>query len=1595
MNKWLDIMQFIVLIILTIIFVFYVFKKNESENAINKVVESFGVSTDYHGKYFDLSSNYNTLNDNEKPAIMPAQLEKIILNIGGSFGDDNMEIPWDSENKELTQQEALWGVVPRETSGILFRKMYMVNQIDNEEQLEFDENNNAYFRDPMFGFGTVDKRVSDFAQTYDFQLQTAFQLVVGIYIEKAWPVEKETAIIDKAIAAYNKALTSTDPKALAKLGELQKDIDIAASHVYKNVAQHEKDYEKAFLKAFGKERETFTFRALKFVTKPIHGPLRTLKAGLKNVFGNNGRLVEGIAGDKAASVAERLAARSATTKATEQAAIATTKKVATEIGEKLGAKLERKIGLMLGKRIAQKVTSLLVASGVFVACVNVMALIPYLTAIMEEINMFYMVIIMPLVIVLTLPGGPITKLMDSWASTTGCCLPGTVALDVALPELIMIIISMIPILGDILSIVYPYVCMKVGTGALSAKTTLPTPRYIYNKQYLSCFYLDWPSYNCSYEGHTEVWGKIPLAEINAPHNSDHPYSGLSQWLMYTDFNKVIADPAAHTQVDKQMTGFRAVYNSNTILPVGWDKPFFYCDFSDPYVMIQMAQLYYNYASASPYDNGDGTVSIQYISKINYVIASTLATCDVICEMNNVTYNPLGGGRYSEVVSVGHDRRFYFGIDYDKLCPPHWESKDPSNTITNSKMAATTWPAGHNTQWVTIDDAYDQALYELNNEIHNDDKYNNDSLSAEVLATAYRLQIHSYNNYVNARANAYNDPFVSSNFIINQYQSQYMIDFANYSNLIIYNLRPSNVVNPPWDTINPTTTIPFSYNAIDTNIKTVEQKLSTLVGRSNAYWEYQKQISDPEINTYKQYKVWGCTHLDGTAGTVGEPDVTSLQEDYRKEVNFNVLPYIVRCTKPTISINQCIDLSNITQIVDAYSVLKPNVHIKTIKNIKTKGQNVCQYIWDEVTYDPVTQKELVYSSNVTNNILYQTDLSSCTFCLPNDPSIPNSKLLYGATVGGVASSIPGPTTTTIPMVIPTIVGGVIQKNAAGATITTNQQVPSTNMYKNYTPVYNIDNQIIKSPNINEILSYKKTSYYVPTKDPQLDIVSTVTLVPNADDIIYYDTRLCSQLSTIIRPKKPIRVTYPSPPEKLLGNNPNDVCANSTTMQHFIMDYNNNPKNTDSKILKITRAYTSSSNTCDYEFDTVTGKSVQRVTQTFSMAEGFQTLPTIPPYTYNPNTLSNNQTTVSYFGPAAYVGKGEGAGLNINKLTAGLPGSLSSIGFGFGTPYVDQFKTSVGSNISYFNDSLIQTFTSTTQLLNKATNSYLVALKGTTYLGGDTSCSSLQIKCSNSDVMQRIIEQYNIDNYPTGRYGVERDSVIQIIRAATDSVSTCHVIFENNKEIYTDAYSDTTYINANDNSTADISNYYTENNLYLKEFQMKPSAAGSCTFVPVPNSVIDISATDLALTSALDFNTYVLPVRTNCLVATGSNALSMQALRDYANITKNRGNTVYASMRLAPNIVDYGIFSQIFNIEGYPMIDREYVLRVTYNYPIYTGSATCSAFTYTSGNYEVQLPGSNVDTLSETLSPIFSYVFLQDSITTTGGIDTTLINGFEPN
>jgi len=1558
--EWLKIL---ILLFLIVIFLLYINIDKITKNIIKEVKESFqneNVNTDIQTSFFDLSSNYMTLTQNERGPQPDATMDEIILDIGDSFGNiDAGNIPWDSENKELSTTEALWGMATPQASAVLFSKLYAANQLQDIDHLPYDDTKNKFsYQDPVFGVGTNNADLAATLQVFDEGMNYLQYVMLVDMVAEGKVMHSLVHLVGTVIKA---------PLELIKrvIGALNKALKIVFN---------------------------------KLVTKFADQKSKKILSNLKNVISKAGEEFKGVK--------------------------ALMGKVVTKLADKVGKLFEKFtiqyiIGLILGNTFLGS-TGQVVFIAIFDAVYNAAS--------------FTMM-------ALQLSGLLDTILLNSW-DATGCCPPGSTALDTIIPPSVNFLLSLfLPPWGDFISTFFPYIC----TGSdltTHLKMSPSTPKWL-DYTWCSYYYLPWPNYDCTVDNAPKLLGKKTTGG-NAT-GASFDWNNGDFHISYINLDLVAANPDNYVGRTAHYEGFDRVIETSYILGQS-GQHFFYCDFSEPTILVNMAQFYYDWSIRNPYPNDDGTVTVDVISKINYVEASSLYTCDIMCEITSITYDPITGENYSESISYDHDRRFYYGCDANNTVPTSWENTSDST-------------------WVAYDDAYDSALYALEWAVHDVPPANpNDTVptvtfSSQTIITAHRMKNESYNrfltssnDYVHANSNASNftpTSYLSDENVV-ELLSDYFTSNANYLNILDTTQTGATSLR--------TTFTNTSDNLVTPTLSNLNRLVTNVITASNTLWNYHKTKSPVGSYVNNQYQLFGCTHIDGTASSAAAPDPINGDEESRFYCDFDVKPYIKRCTKTNMNLTKCMDSSNIELIIYNYYNQNPNKRIQSIKSVKAKGSNACEYIWDEYVLNPTTNAKTFYS-NVITDIVYQIDLSSCTFCLPN------SNTLYGIQTNTVSPLSAAPT--------------------------------ATKYFKN-------TGATAQSGITNNSLAYYQTSYNQPVFTADTNSVlgpghsnMTFTLRTNVDYIPRFDSVSFLPLPEIRRPKAPIRVFYPNEVETSLGGYSNDYCSNPLNIEKFILSYNENSSNIN-KIMKVIRSYTANSNACDMEVDMFinSNNTVVRTTQTFNMIpytgrEGFQSgsggteevfyvagqgnaytiarsnanvicaayggrLATLAELSnaqmngadwcatgwiadnsnaYYPITTSlnsgcgNGSAGIKNYNSAlagvncyavkpeqgtdplvypfnskqwnsykvyTYGSQSSDGGLHITPQTDSLSNPYSG-GFSFINPYINNFRHDIVPYTTFFNDDLIKGFTGKTKGLYENTTKLYQGLVRTNHLGG-SNCTT---KCSDPEIIQRIIEQYNEDNTPTDRFGTTQNSMINVVRAATDSNNTCKIIFENKQDLYGDYY-------LNDKSD---SNFYTVNNLYIKQVQMTSSDSNSCVMYPIAEQdYIDISASDIALSSANDFNTYITPARTTCMAPNCRDpSLYNAAINDYQNNTSNRVYSIKQSMLVGNSsytqsgICDY-LINQDINLSDGTLPEVDTVLRVTYKNQLYTNGLTncdASSYTYKPNNYQLFISDS-ITSVSDDNSYL-DYSVIIDSNNTpailsydptdnviSSRIDTTIIN-----
>jgi hypothetical protein len=193
-----------------------------------------------------------------------------------------------------------------------------------------------------------------------------------------------------------------------------------------------------------------------------------------------------------------------------------------------------------------------------------------------------------------------------------------------------------------------------------------------------------------------------------------------------------------------------------------------------------------------------------------------------------------------------------------------------------------------------------------------------------------------------------------------------------------------------------------------------------------------------------------------------------------------------------------------------------------------------------------------------------------------------------------------------------------------------------------------------------------------------------------------------------------------------------------------------------------------------------------------------------------------------------------------------------------PYIwsPSYLTSVtqsinGALLNYLNIDVNGFLSNATVAVNRQVNKVYQTIVTAQYLSHpDTTC---KLKCSDSNVVQAIIDRYHADNYPPSQYGIQRAQMVEIRRAGTYTSTQCQIEFIERIDTYKNFISSVTFSSDASNPDAEFNTKY-----YLRQYQfdMLPDLTDSCAqqMVPITNLVanntinrLDISGNGLAIMS----------------------------------------------------------------------------------------------------------------------------------------------------
>ena len=625
---------------------------------------------DYFYDVFE-EEQLEVLDKPEKPEEIAVQEEEL-PNFGaalGRFDSEVVDIPWDSDNKDLLQKDITWGIISNEASKALFLKTYHRELFGNPNNMLVRESGRSEYYSPMMNVYVEDPGSMKGAQIGESLVAAGGGMIVGEVLEATvtfFAKEGMRAAKDTA-------------------GNIMKD---AAGNTIMETYKKQRNLDDLVRKASAKLEGSKLVQSAKRTVAPIGKVLKTLGETAKRILGIN----------KAKGLLKK-------------------------IGKAIGKIFAKSLGKLVSKYFIKSVLiKVISAAAVAAATACVVAtfgacapLLAFVTGQSVAINTFLMVFDIVILAVVSIMTPILSKLFDS----NGICPAGSRPIDQVIPDVVYFIITSILPMGDIIDLLGPYLCV-FNSGEPRMKERLFMPGY-FEDSTLSMYYRYWPDaelprgsskerkmppvpsgYQCvndkcygqcpegTYaEGKVEItcfkheYPIVGRVETKTFHGTvqckegEQVLNGLCYPRCPVNYTtQQIAGTGGYKCSSKGDTVARPImeYKPIEVEDPGLQAPSFeqisfpYCDFGSKVMLDKMIKFYNDAAwRTQSVVDASGNVEVEYIVKIYGVVASSELSCDVVCGMKKVQFHPITGAGYKEIDDREPDkwgnkrayRRFYF------------------------------------------------------------------------------------------------------------------------------------------------------------------------------------------------------------------------------------------------------------------------------------------------------------------------------------------------------------------------------------------------------------------------------------------------------------------------------------------------------------------------------------------------------------------------------------------------------------------------------------------------------------------------------------------------------------------------------------------------------------------------------------------------------------------------------------------------------------------------------------------------------------------------------------------------------------------------
>ena len=446
----------------------------------------------------------------------------------------------------------------------------------------------------------------------------------------------------------------------------------------------------------------------------------------------------------------------------------------------------------------------------------------------------------------------------------------------------------------------------------------------------------------------------------------------------------------------------------------------YCDFSSPAMLDKMAQFYYNNSQKNPQINGDGTIQVQAITVFHGVIASSELSCDVVCSIDFITYDPITGAKYSSYTGCSYEgdpiwencafcfRRFYFirvgnepKGEFTVTGCTFADYTAPEAMVQSNNMAANLVPS--------LPKKFD-LVYKDNVSIVDLARFNAAWSSGQIMAQAgaglAMAGISIALSVAGAKGGAKIAGMTARTATKNAVKEGAEIASKEFVLTGGKKLGEKQATALSKSVTKQLTAVPISSGDFVMFGKQVDQKASAIAvaqaqgmtkRSATAYVERMTELLEPvTLAQSRGGMVGGVTagiggglftsmylnpllegtlagalppgDIDGTANTyvVGTTidnlsvatnnNWWTVNHGFIYELATGYTPNTKFCESTVISTAHCSHKYVIRNMVNKYHNEFQRAHIKKIREIEPRGVNGCYYKWDEVEYDPMTNIE---------------------------------------------------------------------------------------------------------------------------------------------------------------------------------------------------------------------------------------------------------------------------------------------------------------------------------------------------------------------------------------------------------------------------------------------------------------------------------------------------------------------------------------------------------------------------------------------------------------------------------------------------------------